>query len=208
MSVGSGPKITLARKSGALALAKRVAGLTKLAAYVGIPASDARTRSTQLLAMAGKLKSGSKKRKRLEAATEDDVTNAELLFIFSKGRYAKPGQSAAADLYLHTKGSPMQNQRPRPVLEPAVAADGNRQPIATELAASVKASLAGDKELAVKKMKRAALAGQNAARGWFTDSRNNWAPNAPSTIARKGSARPGIDTGAMRAAIVGVVREE
>ena len=99
MSAGSGPKITLARKSGALALAKRVAGLTKLAAYVGIPASDARTRSTQLLAMAGKLKSGSKKRKRLEAATEDDVTNAELLFIFSKGRYAKPGQSAAADLY-------------------------------------------------------------------------------------------------------------
>ena len=208
MSAGSGPKITLARKSGALALAKRVAGLTKLAAYVGIPASDARTRSTQLLAMAGKLKSGSKKRKRLEAATEDDVTNAELLFIFSKGRYAKPGQSAAADLYLHAKGSPMQNQKPRPVLEPAVEADGNRQPIAAELAASVKASLAGDKELAVKKMKRAALAGQNAARGWFTDSRNNWAPNAPGTIARKGSDRPLIDTGAMRAAIVGVVREE
>ena len=208
MSAGSGPKITLARKSGALALAKRVAGLTKLAAYVGIPASDARTRSTQLLAMAGKLKSGSKKRKRLEAATEDDVTNAELLFIFSKGRYAKPGQSAAADLYLHTKGSPMQNQKPRPVLEPAVEADGNRQPIAAELAASVKASLAGDKELAVKKMKRAALAGQNAARGWFTDSRNNWAPNAPGTIARKGSDRPLIDTGALRAAIVGVVREE
>ena len=204
----SGPKITLARKSGALALAKRVAGLTKLAAYVGIPASDARTRSTQLLAMAGKLKSGRKKRKRLEAAVEDDVTNAELLFIFSKGRYAKPGQSAAADLYLHAKGSPMQNQKPRPVLEPAVEADGNRQPIAAELAASVKASLAGDKELAVKKMKRAALQGQNAARSWFTDSRNNWAPNAPGTIARKGSDRPGIDTGVMRAAIVGIVKEE
>ena len=208
VSSGSGPKITLARKSGALALAKRVAGLTKLAAYVGIPASDARTRSTQLLAMAGKLKSGSKKRKRLEAAVEDDVTNAELLFIFSKGRYAKPGQSAAADLYLHAKGSPMQNQKPRPVLEPAVEADGNRQPIAAELAASVKASLAGDKELAVKKMKRAALQGQNAARSWFTDSRNNWAPNAPGTIARKGSDRPGIYTGAMRAAIVGIVKEE
>ena len=189
MVSSSGPKITLARKSGALALAKRVAGLTKLAAYVGIPASDARTRSTQLLAMAGKSKPGSKKRKKLEAAAENDVTNAELLFI-------------------HTKGSPIRRIPARPVLEPAVAADGNRQPIATELAASVKASLAGDKELAVKKMKRAALAGQNAARGWFTDSRNNWAPNAPGTIARKGSDRPLIDTGALRAAIVGVVREE
>ena len=189
VSSGSGPKITLARKSGALALAKRVAGLTKLAAYVGIPASDARTRSTQLLAMAGKLKSGSKKRARIEKAATEDVNNAELLFI-------------------HSKGSPIRHIPARPVLEPAVRGDGNRQPIAAELAASVKASLVGDKELAVKKMKRAALQGQNAARSWFTDSRNSWAPNAPGTIARKGSDRPLIDTGAMRAAIVGIVKEE
>jgi hypothetical protein len=172
-----------------LALAKRVAGLTKLAAYVGIPASDARTRSTQLLAMAGKLKSGSKKRAWLEKASTEDANNAELLFI-------------------HTKGSPIRHIPARPVLEPAVAANGNRQPIAAELAASVKASLAGDKELAVKKMKRAALQGQSVSRAWFTDSRNNWAPNAPGTIKRKGSDRPLIDTGALRNAIVGIVREE
>jgi hypothetical protein len=57
-------------------------------------------------------------------------------------------------------------------------------------------------------MQRAALAGQNAARKWFTDPRNNWKPNALSTIRAKGSDKPGIDTGAMRAAIQGIVGEE
>lgn len=184
----TGPSITFARKSGAAALIKRVTGLTKMAAYVGIPAAGKRERSEQLIEMAGKVKSKYRKAK-LQKAAELDVTNAELLFIFSKG-------------------SPLRKQPARPVLEPAVAADGNRQPIARELGDSVKASLKGDHEQAKKKMMRAALAGQNAARGWFTDSRNNWAPNAPSTIKRKGSDRSGIDTGAMRTAIIGVVREE
>ncbi len=187
MSSGSGPKITLARKSGAVALAKRVAGITKLAAYVGVPAAASRERSSQLLKMAGNAKG--KRLKRLEKAAQSDVTNAELLFI-------------------HTKGSPLRKIPARPVLEPAVEAEGNRQAIAFELSGSVKASLAGDHDGAVKKMKRAALAGQNAARGWFTDARNHWAPNTLGTIARKGSNRPLIDTGALRASIVGVVKEE
>ena len=65
--------------------------------------------------------------------------------------------------------------------------------------------LTGDPSLGVV---RAALAGQNAARRWFTDSRNNWAPNKPATIRRKGSDKPLIDTGVLRAAIVGITREE
>jgi hypothetical protein len=68
--------------------------------------------------------------------------------------------------------------------------------------------LAGDAEGAKKKMLRAALQGQNVCRAWFTDGRNGWAPNKPATIARKGSDRPLIDTGALRASIVGIVREE
>lgn len=202
-----GPNITLARKSGAAALAKRVAGLTKLAAYVGVPASTSKERSAQLLGMAEKTKS-KRKKARLQKAATSDINNAELLFIFSKG-------------------SVVRHQPARPVLEPSVEADGNKQAIAHELAGSVKASLAGDQPGAVKKMKRAALAGQNAARRWFTDSRNHWAQNAPSTIRRKSGVRymgpvplvgmdaaldalntPGIDTGAMRAAIVGIVSEE
>ena len=201
------PKITIARKLGSTALMGRVHQITKLAAYVGIPAADASARQKQLLSMAsGK----GKKSTRLQKAAQQDVSNAELLFIFSKG-------------------SPIRKQPPRPVLEPAVRANGNKEPIAREITASVKASLAGDKDGAAKFMTRAALSGQTSARRWFTDSRNGWQGLAAST--KRGRARrlskgqraeatgedgelldsaftPGVDTGAMRAAIVGITRTE
>jgi hypothetical protein len=182
------PPITIARQSGTDALMKRVAGMTKLAAYVGVPASTAKERKKQLLTMAANTKPKSKRAK-LEKAAENDINNAQLLFIFSKG-------------------SPLRKQPPRSVLESSIQADGNKQPIARELAASMKAELDGDKPTAKVKIKRAALAGQNAARKWFTDSRNGWAPNTQGTIDAKGSDVPGIDTGAMRAAIIGIVKEE
>lgn len=182
------PKIVIARKSGAAALMKRVAGITRLAAYVGVPAAASKERSEQLLEMAGKVKN-EKKRRRLEKTAKQDVTNAELLFI-------------------HTKGSPARNIPARPVLKPAVSADGNREPIARELKDMVHAELRGERDKARKGAGRAALAAQNAARKWFTDERNGWAPNAPSTVARKGSDKPLIDTGALRASIQGIVGEE
>ena len=184
----TGPDITIARKVGSAAAMKRLLGITKLAAYVGVPASTAKDRSAQLLGMAGPVKS-KRRRAKLMKAAQSDVNNAELLFLFEHG-------------------SPGRGQPPRRVLGPAVSADGNKQPIARELASSVKASMDGDRDKAVLGMKRAALAGQNAARKWFTDGRNGWAPNAESTIKAKGSDRPGIDTGAMRAAIIGIVGEE
>jgi hypothetical protein len=184
----TGPTIAVTRKSGAAAFAKRLAGLSKLAAYVGVPAASADARSKQLLGMAGKAK-GKARVAKLKKAAEQDVTNAELLFI-------------------HTKGSPARGIPARPVVEPAIAADGNKQAIEHELAKSMQATLAGDDGEAVRRMQRAALAGQNAARKWFTDPRNGWKENAEATIERKGSDRPLIDTGALRAAIVGLVREE
>ena len=180
-------KVTVERKIGSTVLLKRAAGLNHWAAYVGVPASTSADRSAQLLRMAG-VRPG-KRAEKLRKAAESDLNNAETLFLLSKG-------------------SPIKGQPPRPVLEPAVQADGNRQPIARELANKAKAQLDGDEAGATRFAQRAALAGQNAARAWFTDPRNNWAPNAPSTIRRKGSNRPGIDTGATRAAIVGVVAEE
>lgn len=184
----TGPVVTIARKSGAAAFAKRMSGLTKLSAYVGVPAAGRDARTKQLLDMAGKTNS-KKKKARLKKSAEKDINNAELLFI-------------------QENGSPINKIPPRPLLKPAIEADGNRQAIAHEISASVKSQLDGDKEGAEKNMLRASIAGQNAARKWFTDGRNNWAPNAPSTVKRKGSDRPLIDTGALRASIVGVVREE
>ena len=198
--------ITIARKSGAAALMKRISGMANVQAYVGIPAATSKNRSRQLLSMASATK-GRRKRGRLEKAATSDVNNAELLFVFSKG-------------------SPLRSQPPRPVLEPAVKADGKI--IARELGASVKAHLDGDHDMALKYAKRAALAGQNAARKWFTDPRNGWADLADSTKeARFRKMSPtqrktakdekgellksaytiGVDTGAMRAAIIGFVEE-
>ena len=182
------PSITIARKSGAAAAFKRLAGITKLAAYVGVPASGATARAEQLLEMAGKVRS-KKKLARLKKAATQDVTNAELLFI-------------------HTKGSPLKHIPARPVIEPAIENETNKKIISRELGASVKASLDGDHDLAVKKMKRAAMAGQSAARGWFTSPDNHWAPNTPGTIAHKGSDRPLIDSGALRNSIIGIIKEE
>lgn len=203
----TGPQVTIARKSGAAALLKRVFMTNKLAAYVGVPSASKDARSRQLLDMAGKA-GGKKKKARLQKAAQEDVTNAELLFI-------------------HTNGSPVKRIPARPVLQPAVQADGNRQAIANEISASIKANLEGDYEKAEKKMLRAAIAGQNAARKWFTDPRNGWPQNAPSTVRRKSGLAtmgpvplygmsqhlddkntPLIDTGALRASIVGVVRSE
>jgi hypothetical protein len=184
MANKTGPTITIARKSGKLAFAKRMAGLSKLAAYVGVPAANKDARSEQLLDMASR--AGKKKAAKLKKAAKEDVNNAELLFIFEKG-------------------SPLHKQPSRPVLKPAI--EGAKESISNEIKASIKASLAGDSEKAKKKMMRAALAGQNAARRIFTQE-NGWAPNAESTIKAKGSDVPGIDTGAMRAAIIGIVREE
>jgi hypothetical protein len=112
----------------------------------------------------------------------------------------------AALLYIHTHGSPLRNLPARPVIEPAIAAQGNKQAISSELKEAARAHLAGDVSKAQTYLKRAGTAGSNASKAWFTDARNNWAPNSPETIRRKGSNRPLIDTGALRRAIVSVIR--
>ena len=113
----------------------------------------------------------------------------------------------ASLLFIHTNGSPARGIPARPVIEPAIAANGNKQQIAAELKDAAKAALQGDVNTAYTALDRAGLAGENASKQWFTDPRNNWAPNAPSTIRRKGSNRPLIDTGALRRAITHVVRK-
>ena len=62
-----------------------------------------------------------------------------------------------------------------------------------------------DRQEVLKQFQRVAMMGQNFARGWFTDARNDWAPNAPSTVRRKGSTRLLIDTAQTRRSIIGIV---
>lgn len=117
--------------------------------------------------------------------TGADINNAELL-------------------YIHTHGSPLRNIPARPVIEPALKA--NKDKIMTEYSKAVSAAAEGNDGELMSALTRTGLAGENAARDWFTDPRNEWEPNSPKTIARKGSSRPLIDTSALRKAITHVVR--
>lgn len=145
---------------------------------------------------------------------KEKINNAELLFILSKG-------------------SPAHHLPATPWIEPALAATGNREIIADELRASAKARLAGDATNARQHLRRAGMAGQNAARSWPTDPRNGWPKLAPRTVQgrlrrmgkkagkdtrkqlaeyEKGNAdypfTRNVDTGALRNAIIHVEREE
>ena len=181
------PSITVLRSTKTKELRANIGQLSRVAVYVGIPASDANERRDELMQMAGT--AGKRRKARIERAIKSEVTNAELMFI-------------------HSRGSELRGIPARPVIEPAIEADGNREAIAAELATAGQGVLEANPSKTITGMKRAGLAGQNAARDWFTDPRNNWPENSPRTIREKGSDRPLIDTGALRAAITYVVGED
>ena len=157
-------------------------------ALVGIPEGDSRKES--LLARVSMLKPtksgkpGKLARKLLDAAKQP-ISNAELLFIF-------------------TNGSPLRGRPPRVVIEAAIEEEPTKELIAKEIAAASMAALDGNEALMMQHLDRAGQIGESASKRWFTDPRNGWEPNAPSTIRSKGSETPGIDTGQMRRAITHV----
>jgi hypothetical protein len=113
--------------------------------------------------------------------------------------------NSASLLFIHSKGSPLQGIPARPVLEPTIEA--NKQIITPHLEAAARAVMEQNPQNAERELKLAGTIAANSAKKWFTDPRNNWAPNAPSTIKRKGSDKPLIDTGQLRRSITSVVRE-
>ena len=183
----TGPTVSLTK--GANGLSTLQTALNKLArqeVYVGIPEGD--TREERLLTRAAKAKAGSQRQKRLLKAADQEVTNAQLLWVFSKG-------------------SKLRKIPARPVIEPAIEDKDNKADIADELKLAAASLLRNDQPAATLHLRRAGQVGMNAAREWFTDPRNGWAPNSPRTIKAKGSDRPGINFGEMRRAITFVVKE-
>ena len=119
----------------------------------------------------------------------DQISNAELMYVFSKG-------------------SPARGIPARPVLEPAIEASDNKGRIADSLAGAARHYFDGQPAEARAELEQAGQIAENASKRWFTDPRNNWAPNAPSTVKRKGSSRPGMDSGQLRGGITYVVDEK
>lgn len=148
---------------------------------------------------------------------DGEISNAELAFMHTHGvrspkmikemeKDIKKGSSysEAYKLYLLSHGSPAYRVPPRPIIEPAIEA--NIEVLAKGLKKAMEHFLEGDKENGESELNRVGLRAQGYVRGWFTDPRNNWPPNAPSTVQRKGSDRPLIDTGELRKSITYIVK--
>lgn len=132
-----------------------------------------------------------------------------LVGVPEKTTLRKSGPVNNAQLaYIHTNGSQVRGIPARPIIEPALEAPGNKEPITDELKQAASAALDGKPTEVTLHLKRAGMTAQNAVKGWFTDPRNNWAPNAASTIKRKGSDKPLINTASLRGAMTYVVEEK
>lgn len=148
---------------------------------------------------------------------DEEITNAELAFLLTNGVRQRPmrkemetdvekhGYHAAYDMWVQSYGSPLWQAPPRPIIEPAIEDD--KETISNLLGEAGKAVLDGDKDKAMDYLNKAGLEGQAAAQDWFTNPKNEWAPNAQTTIDEKGSDRPNIDTGELRKAITYVVKK-
>lgn len=148
---------------------------------------------------------------------DSHITNAQLMYIHQNGvrdtsmrkemqHNINQGKtySEAHEMYLHEHGSPMYRVPPRPWLTPAV--EKNKDSIVKKMKKCADASLEGKDSDA--ELKKAALFVQNKVRKFATDPDNNWPENAESTIKKKGSSNPMIDTGELRRSIVGIVGDK
>lgn len=148
---------------------------------------------------------------------DDNITNAELAYIHTHGiRKRQMRQDMQADIdngapysqayqmYIQAHGSPLWHSPPRPIIEPAI--DAHKSELADLLRDAFVNAL--NARPFMHDLKKAGMKGQNVTRAWFTDQRNGWIENRPSTIAKKGSDRPLIDTGELRKSITYVIRDK
>jgi hypothetical protein len=182
------PTITVTKvRPGMKALANSLELLTRKRVLVGIPATNAMERKRQLMSLAQTM-TGKRRRRTEHMAVVSPINNAELLYILSNG-------------------SPLKHIPPAPVIEPALTDKQNQAKILPELKAAAQAAMQPkpNPALVERQLKLAGIVAENACKEWFTNPRNNWPPNAPSTIKAKGSSRRNIDTSALRQALTSVV---
>lgn len=117
---------------------------------------------------------------------DSEITNAELA-------------------YIHTHGSPVNNIPPRPFLQPSI--EKNIIGVATLQKQIVGAALEGKPAQVDILQNRLGLYAQKNAKEYITMG-DNLAPNAPATIARKGSDRPLIHTGQLLNSITYVITDD
>jgi len=115
--------------------------------------------------------------------------------------------TSAGLLYMHNNGVPSRNIPARPVLGPALAQEDIAEAIRTMMMdAAENALVKGDMEKCAACFEKAGMLGRDACKNYVMGG--HLAPNAESTIRKKGSSRPLIDTGAMVESISYAVRKK
>lgn len=143
----------------------------------------------------------------------EKLSKTKVLVGIPQEKSSRPGEPLTnAELcFIHTNGSPLRHIPARPIIEPAIKDD--EETISFILGEALVQAMNGNMEQAMQKLNQAGLEGQGASQDWFTNSKNNWAPNSPYTAwmkRKKGSTdpKPLIDTGELRKSITYVIREE
>lgn len=144
----------------------------------------------------------------------EDINNAELAFIHTNGVRAA-GMKAETDkaveegtpyplalqAYIKEHGSPAYRVPPRPFLEPGI--EKHLDLVESGMKAALLDVLDGGDGKAQRERLGATMTAKVQA--YFQED-NGWPPNAPSTIKKKGSAQPLVDTGALRQSITYIIR--
>lgn len=135
------------------------------------------------------------------------MENEVVVGITAETNSSRGSISNAELLYLHECGVPSHNIPPRPVLKPAIAQSGVKENIQAMMKNAAKEALVfGSEEKAAQCFHKAGMIGRDACKGWITGG--HLAPNAPSTIRRKGSSTPLVDTGSLLGSITYAVRKK
>lgn len=114
----------------------------------------------------------------------EPITNAELMFI-------------------HTNGSPIRNIPKRPTIEPTIEENKKRISDMFKKAVNKVLNNKGDGRADLEKI---GIWTVNKIKAKFGS--DDLIPNAPATIAKKGSDRPLIDTGQLRNSVTYVIRRK
>lgn len=110
-------------------------------------------------------------------------------------------------LYLHECGVPSHNIPSRPVLKPAIAQDNVKEMIEKLMRDAAEEALTkGSIEKAEQLFEKAGMVGRDACKSYM--AKGVPPPNKPSTIAKKGSSLPLVDTGSLLGSITYAVRKK
>lgn len=104
-----------------------------------------------------------------DGTKNNDVSNAELL-------------------YIHTNGSQKRNIPARPVIEPAIKKDFIR--LQKMMASAADLAFSSKISEAIGQLIKVGIRGQNVSRDYFYDENNGWPPDKPETIRRKMKGKP------------------